>query len=49
MAATLGGAGEAAAAAAAADAAIAAGGVGALMSAFVVPVLVAAGAGAVVM
>ena len=49
VAATLGGAGEAAAAAAAADAAIAAGGVGALMSAFVVPVLVAAGAGAVVM
>lgn len=39
----------AAAAAAAADAAIAAGGVGALMSAFVVPVLVAAGVGAGVM
>ena len=49
VAATLGGAGEAAAAAAAADAAIAAGGVGALMSAFVVPVLIAAGVGAGVM
>lgn len=47
--ATLAGAGEVAAAAAAADAAIAAGGVGALMSAFVVPVLVAAGVGAGVM
>lgn len=46
--ATLAGAGEAAAAAAA-DAAIAAGGVGALMSAFVVPVLIAAGVGAGIM
>lgn len=49
VAATLGGAGEVAAAAAAADAAIAAGGVGALMSAFVVPVLIAAGVGAGIM
>lgn len=49
VAATLGGAGEAAAAAAAADAAVAAGGVGALMSTFVVPVLIAAGVGAGVM
>lgn len=49
VAATLGGAGEAAAAAAAADAAIAAGGMGALFSAFIVPVLVAGGIGAGVM
>lgn len=49
VAATLGGAGEAAAAAAAADAAVAAGGIGALMSTFVVPVLIAAGVGAGVM
>ena len=49
VAATLGGAGEVAAAAAAADAAIAAGGIGALMSAFVVPALVCGGIGAGVM
>lgn len=49
VAATLGGAGEAAAAAAAADAAIAAGGIGALMSAFVIPALVCGGIGAGVM
>ena len=49
VAATLGGAGEAAAAAAAADAAIAAGGIGSLMSAFVVPILVAAGIGGGIM
>ncbi len=47
VAATLGGVDEAAAAAA--DAAVASGGVGALMSTFVVPVLIAAGAGAGVM
>ena len=47
--ATLAGAGEVAAAAAAADAAVAAGGIGALMSTFVVPALVCAGIGGGVM